>query len=1552
MKTTHILPPNPMGSLTRTRLLGAAFCLSLCGLGVTAGAQKLAQAVPDNRVVIIDNDSPNRDVPGFSQQGWVLTPANAHPLGYNGDTAYLNSAAQPRASLAKAQWTFTGLEGRYAFYATWGELKEGDPKAPYMLSTKDVIVYADQTKAAPVQIDGRGWLELGTADLKKAMATTVVLSSGGKGFTLADAVMAKRVDVPATPSVPTTPTIPTVPAATCGNGVIETGEQCDDGNNRPTDSCHKCAVTACGDGIVQPLRGEECDEGSMNGQPLDKSTPTYGCDKTACIVAFCGDQHVSAELGEQCDDGNDNNRDGCTNACKSLLLVNCGYTTKDGAWRCDQDMVDGDCVKLAGAAFYSMQDCQANAPKYACNDGVDNDADGTVDMNDKGCANAQDQNEGDGATNLALRLGTSVPNATRGGSVYVTASLSNDGPDIATNVVVTTNIPAGMNFDSAESVPYCVQRDRTVVCTVPVLKLEAMALGMTFKVDAAAACPANLTFSAQISPSPRDANASDNAASAVLGVTCPAASCVDTDGENYDSKGKVSGSSVYKWDPVTLKNVPAEVYDYCDGSTIYEARCAEQCKPGDVCNYFNTKTCPYGCADGACKPKPVTTTQCVTPAATGAAGQNQQLTVDVNGDGAGTQQDITDQIAYYNSKEPAMGKMYDVDGSGTFDVQDILYVINYVRCMQLNPPTTTEPNASIRLTGAALSCEGGASQFRVTYATTGISGGFLQLLSPEGALLSQNQFNANASSVTVNPPPAGIVPGTSVKVCAASNGALCSGTLAVTGAACAATTEERVSLSSVVIATENGVQVGKVTYEKNFDTCAHLTDTSYQVLHKQNHFCQNSGTVTVPLSAGLNIKEGDKVYLCHGNKKGSVCSALTTVTKAAAPVDSVSLAGVAMSCRDGKDYVTVQYKKNFTTCVHMKTPANVNYGTQNFFCNNEGPVLVEAAKLMNPASGMITVGSQVKLCHGNNGSVCSQLAQVTGTACAVGSKATLNVTVQDIGNRDVAVKNEKNVNLLRLEAQAGETDTLLTRIVARAAAGSPLNANNYTLWFDSDGDYVVDTILQKGVAAQSNLIRFDSITGGGVVIDARGFVTVEIRADVASSLVDDTLRLELATGEANYVGAEDLDGASLAGVETNGVCNAAPCAINVVTTTSKTYALVSQGDLFVTLDSTPSRSRQLLGGILNETILRMQFRARNEAIDVTDLQITSRGSNASSIDRLELYKDGATTAFATATISGCGSDQVNRMDNGIAVNVFCANMENGQLIIPENENIDVLVKPRMKSDEQGALSGQDIRLFVSQLAVSDNATGRGAIRARGRESSSNLVANDGDSFAEGEVLIGTDTPGPNSEITGSRNVVVLSKIATITNANPDADNTNVPTGISPVGQFRFTAASNANTLNGLNKVSFKKIGFTVSTTNVALDSASFKLYNKADSSSKVPCTVMGGGGSNGTGGGSSVIWTYDVVCSGLQGSAIDAELESGESSTFVLETNVTNAKTSTAASSLQVSFNDFSLAFQPTSDVEWQDKDAGSVGNGTTTSSLFNWFEYSDTVIRSTAYRS
>lgn len=47
--------------------------------------------------------------------------------------------------------------------------------------------------------------------------------------------------------------------ANCGNGIVETGEECDDDNSVDTDACrNNCTLPYCGDGVVEI--GEECDD--------------------------------------------------------------------------------------------------------------------------------------------------------------------------------------------------------------------------------------------------------------------------------------------------------------------------------------------------------------------------------------------------------------------------------------------------------------------------------------------------------------------------------------------------------------------------------------------------------------------------------------------------------------------------------------------------------------------------------------------------------------------------------------------------------------------------------------------------------------------------------------------------------------------------------------------------------------------------------------------------------------------------------------------------------------------------------------------------------------------------------------------------------------------------------------------------------------------------------------------------------------------------------------------------------------------------------------------
>lgn len=54
-------------------------------------------------------------------------------------------------------------------------------------------------------------------------------------------------------------TTPPVPAANCGNKVVEEGEECDDGYQ--TANCDRdCTFVKCGDGIINDVAGEQCDD--------------------------------------------------------------------------------------------------------------------------------------------------------------------------------------------------------------------------------------------------------------------------------------------------------------------------------------------------------------------------------------------------------------------------------------------------------------------------------------------------------------------------------------------------------------------------------------------------------------------------------------------------------------------------------------------------------------------------------------------------------------------------------------------------------------------------------------------------------------------------------------------------------------------------------------------------------------------------------------------------------------------------------------------------------------------------------------------------------------------------------------------------------------------------------------------------------------------------------------------------------------------------------------------------------------------------------------------
>ncbi len=78
------------------------------------------------------------------------------------------------------------------------------------------------------------------------------------------------------------------PPAVCGNGIVESGEECDDGNDNNTDACTRyCKNAYCGDGYIRSGR-EECDGGPGCTSSCTLRTVTGVCgtaaDEASCLL--------------------------------------------------------------------------------------------------------------------------------------------------------------------------------------------------------------------------------------------------------------------------------------------------------------------------------------------------------------------------------------------------------------------------------------------------------------------------------------------------------------------------------------------------------------------------------------------------------------------------------------------------------------------------------------------------------------------------------------------------------------------------------------------------------------------------------------------------------------------------------------------------------------------------------------------------------------------------------------------------------------------------------------------------------------------------------------------------------------------------------------------------------------------------------------------------------------------------------------------------------------------------------------------------------------------
>jgi hypothetical protein len=150
----------------------------------------------------------------------------------------------------------------------------------------------------------------------------------------------------------------------CGNGILEPGEQCDDGtdsqghnNNHAGARCNaSCQLNVCGDGD-QLVGVEQCDPGhDALGNPKD--TPT--CNHN-CTLPVCGDELVNTLAGEECDDGAANGTPAsvhhCDSRCKSNL---CGNGVVD---------INEDCDDGANGVRAASARCNSDCTFARCGDG-------------------------------------------------------------------------------------------------------------------------------------------------------------------------------------------------------------------------------------------------------------------------------------------------------------------------------------------------------------------------------------------------------------------------------------------------------------------------------------------------------------------------------------------------------------------------------------------------------------------------------------------------------------------------------------------------------------------------------------------------------------------------------------------------------------------------------------------------------------------------------------------------------------------------------------------------------------------------------------------------------------------------------------------------------------------------------------------------------------------------------------------------------------------------------------------------------------------------------
>jgi cysteine-rich repeat protein len=123
--------------------------------------------------------------------------------------------------------------------------------------------------------------------------------------------------------------------AVCGNGTVELGEQCDDGNTIGCDGCSAtCRTDGCGDGVVNC--SEQCDDGAANGTPGSRCTATCREAPPSLRIPGGGKRQTDC-FGEW-------SIETATPALTKKGLPNPAQSCTDGDPSCDFDPAAGRCT--------------------------------------------------------------------------------------------------------------------------------------------------------------------------------------------------------------------------------------------------------------------------------------------------------------------------------------------------------------------------------------------------------------------------------------------------------------------------------------------------------------------------------------------------------------------------------------------------------------------------------------------------------------------------------------------------------------------------------------------------------------------------------------------------------------------------------------------------------------------------------------------------------------------------------------------------------------------------------------------------------------------------------------------------------------------------------------------------------------------------------------------------------------------------------------------------------------------------------------------------------